>query len=56
MKKFNIVLDLTLSGDFEIEAENETEAKEKIMRKYFDNYMKSNMHELSREIYEVEEI
>lgn len=56
MKKFLITLDLTLSGDFEIEAKTEKEAKEKIMHKYFDNYMKSNMHELSREVYEIEEI
>jgi hypothetical protein len=54
MKKFLITLDLTLSGDFEIEAENEQEAKEQIMHKYFDNYMKANMHELSREIYQIE--
>ena len=56
MTKFLITLDLILSGDFEIEAKNEIEAKEKIMHKYIDNYMKSDMHELSREVYQIEEI
>lgn len=56
MKKFLVTLDLTLSGDFEIEAKNEAEAREQVMRKYLDNYAKSNMHELSREVYQIETI
>lgn len=55
-KKFLITLDLILSGNFEIEADTQEQAKEKIMHKYFDNYMKSSMHELAREVYEITEV
>lgn len=56
MAKFEVILDLTLSGTFEIEAKTKEEAKQIIMHKYLDNYARSDMHELSREVYEINEI
>ena len=54
MKNFEITLDVTMSKTFEIEAESKAEAEEKIKKMYIYDF--SNFHELSREIYEIEEV
>lgn len=56
MKKFNIVIDVKMSGDLEIEANSEKEARAKAMAICFTPYDLRNFHFLNSEIYESEEI
>lgn len=56
MKRFNIVIDVKMSGDLEIEANSEKEARAKAMAIYFTPYDLRNFHFLDSEIYESEEI
>ena len=56
MKKFNIVIDVKMSGDLEIEANSEKEARAKAMAISFTPYDLRNFHFLNSEIYESEEI
>lgn len=52
MAKFNIVIDVTMSGDLEIEADTEEKARAIAMAKYFNPSDLRNFHFLSSEIYE----
>lgn len=56
MKKFNIKIDVTLSGDIEIEAETEEQAREIALSKAFFPYELTYFHFLTSEIYDAEEI
>lgn len=53
-KEFCVTVDVTMSGDIHIEAENEQEARKLISEKYFTPSDLSNFHCIDKEIYEVE--
>lgn len=54
MKKFTVTIDITLSGDIEIEAKTKKEAKEKALSKYYCLQDLSDFHEISKKVYEVQ--
>jgi len=56
MRKFVVTVDVTMSGDIEIEAPNEKAAAKMVQSMYFTAYELRNFHELNKDIYEVEEI
>lgn len=56
MKKFVVTVDVTMSGDIEIEAPNAKAAADIIQSMYFTSQELRNFHELSKDIYEVEEV
>lgn len=56
MKKFDIIIDVTMSGNLEIEAETEEKARAIAMAKCFNPSDLRWFHFLSSEIYESQEI
>lgn len=56
MKKYIVTVDVTMSGDIEIEAPNEKAAAKMVQSMYFTSQELRNFHELSKDIYEVEEV
>ena len=56
MKKFVVTLDVTMSGDIEIEAPNKKAAADMVLAMYFTSSDLRDFHELNKDIYEVEEI
>ena len=56
MKKFNIIIDVTMSGNLEIEAETEDKARALALSKVFTTYDLKTFHFLYSEIFDSEEI
>lgn len=56
MRKFVVTVDVTMSGDIEIEASNEKAAAEMVQNMYFTASDLRNFHELNKDIFEVEEV
>ena len=56
MRKFVVTVDVTMSGDIEIEAPNAKAAADIIQGMYFTSQELRNFHEFSKDIYEVEEV
>ena len=55
MKNFIVTVDVTLSGDIYIQAENEHDAKKKIASRSFTHSDLRNFHYVGRDIVECEE-
>lgn len=56
MKKYVVTVDVTMSGDIEIEAPNEKAAAKMVQSMYFSASDLRNFHELNKDIFEVEEV
>lgn len=56
MRKFVVTVDVTMSGDIEIEAPNEKAAAKMVQSMYFSASDLRNFHELNKDIFEVEEV
>ncbi len=56
MKKYVVTVDVTMSGDIEIEAPNEKAATKIVQSMYFSASDLRNFHELNKDIFEVEEV
>ena len=56
MKKYVVTVDVTMSGDIEIEAPNEKAAAKMVQSMYFSASDLRNFHELNKDIYEVEDV
>lgn len=56
MRKFVVTVDVTMSGDIEIEAPNEKAAAKMVQSMYFSASDLRDFHELNKDIFEVEEV
>lgn len=56
MKKYIVTVDITMSGDIEIEAPNEKAAAKMVQSMCFSASDLRNFHELNKDIFEVEEV
>ena len=54
MAEFRLTVDVTMSGDIYIKADNELEARKKFRDKYFVASDLRNFHQISTELVEVE--
>lgn len=55
MAEYRLTVDVTMSGDIYIEADNEEEAFDKFKNKYFVASDLRNFHQISTELVEVNE-